>query len=150
LIGTDISIIHLDYEHFRLYISDSISTKVGDSTVPIYEDDRLQAIVYTANIFFRLTLKLENFKYERRGLAVYVFVVYLLGIVCLAYIADLMMIIESHQFSANLRLLKSVQNRSRLKLLLRMLISPHVASLVLSTVVRPAVYRRLTPSPIGL
>jgi hypothetical protein len=55
-----------------------------------------------------------------------------------------------HQFSANLRLLKSVQNRSRLKLLLRKLISPHVASFVLSTVVRPTVYRRPTPSPMGL
>jgi len=46
------------------------------------------ACVYTANIFFRLTLKSENFVYERHWLAAYVFAMYVVGIVCLAYLAD--------------------------------------------------------------
>ncbi len=44
--------------------------------------------VYTATVFFSLTLKFENLKFSRRGRAVYFLAIYLIGLVCIAYMAN--------------------------------------------------------------
>lgn len=44
--------------------------------------------VYTANIFFRLTLDKESMKFERLGSTVYFFIIYILGVLCLGYLAN--------------------------------------------------------------
>jgi hypothetical protein len=46
------------------------------------------SFIYTASIFFRLTLNLENLKYSDKRWTAYVILVYTLGIVCLAYMAN--------------------------------------------------------------
>ncbi|MEO5991088.1 MAG: pentapeptide repeat-containing protein [Ferruginibacter sp.] len=43
---------------------------------------------YTSSIFFRLTLKVEGMKFQERKGIVYLMLVYLTGIVCLAYLAN--------------------------------------------------------------
>ncbi|NCX95882.1 MAG: hypothetical protein EBX41_05640 [Chitinophagia bacterium] len=46
------------------------------------------AFVYTATIFLLLTLKVDKLKYKHKRSVVYVFVMYLAGLVCIAYIAN--------------------------------------------------------------
>lgn len=46
------------------------------------------ALVYTLSLFFGLSLKFEKFDYSKRAGVIYVFVVYTIGIVCLAYMAN--------------------------------------------------------------
>ena len=46
------------------------------------------SFIYTSSIFFRLTLKLENLKFTDKRWTAYVILVYTLGIVCLAYMAN--------------------------------------------------------------
>jgi len=46
------------------------------------------SFIYTASIFFRLTLKLDNLKYTDKRWTAYVMLVYLIGVVCLAYMAN--------------------------------------------------------------
>ena len=46
------------------------------------------AFVYSANIFFRLTLKVEDLQYNRIWATLYVMIMYTLGLVCLAYMAN--------------------------------------------------------------
>lgn len=46
------------------------------------------SLVYTSILFFSLSVKLENLKYRRWYEVLYVFLIYLLGIVCLAYTAN--------------------------------------------------------------
>lgn len=46
------------------------------------------ALVYTSAIFFGLTLKVEKIEYKRFWGTLYIVLVYTLGIVCLAYIAN--------------------------------------------------------------
>jgi hypothetical protein len=51
----------------------------------VYEMDN---IVYTSTIFFRLTLKMEKLQYSNRKLTSYLILIYVLGVVCLAYMAN--------------------------------------------------------------
>jgi len=46
------------------------------------------ALVYTSVLFFSLSVKLENLQYRRWYGVLYIFIIYLLGIVCLAYTAN--------------------------------------------------------------
>ncbi len=46
------------------------------------------SFVYTASIFFRLTLKIENLNFKSLGGALYILFVYVVGVVCLAYMAN--------------------------------------------------------------
>ena len=46
------------------------------------------SFVYTANIFFRLSLNVGKINYRRIGGAVYLMIIYVLGLVCLAYMAN--------------------------------------------------------------
>jgi hypothetical protein len=46
------------------------------------------ALAYTATVFFQLTLKLEKINLQHRFAVLYVFLIYLIGIICLAYMAN--------------------------------------------------------------
>lgn len=46
------------------------------------------AFVYTSAIFFKLTLKVESINYRRVWGTLYIFLVYTVGIICLAYMAN--------------------------------------------------------------
>ena len=45
-------------------------------------------VIYTANIFFRLTLDRKCMKFQKIGATFYFFVIYILGILCLGYLAN--------------------------------------------------------------
>jgi hypothetical protein len=47
-----------------------------------------QSVIYTGNIFFRLTLDRDCMKFEKWGPTLYLFVVYVLGVLCLGYLAN--------------------------------------------------------------
>jgi hypothetical protein len=47
-----------------------------------------QSVVYTGNIFFRLTLDRDCMKFEKLGPTLYFFVVYVVGVLCLGYLAS--------------------------------------------------------------
>ena len=49
------------------------------------------SFIYTSTIFFRLTLKTENIKFQRIAGSIYIFLIYTLGVVCLAYMAALVL-----------------------------------------------------------
>ena len=46
------------------------------------------AVVYSATLFFTLTIKAEDIRFNRIGASLYIFIIYLSGIVCLAYMAN--------------------------------------------------------------
>lgn len=46
------------------------------------------SVMYTSSIFLRLTLKLENINFKQKWGIIYLFVMYTLGIICLAYMAN--------------------------------------------------------------
>lgn len=46
------------------------------------------SMVYTSNIFFRLTLDVNKIQFKRVWATFYIFTIYLLGILCLAYMAN--------------------------------------------------------------
>jgi uncharacterized protein YjbI with pentapeptide repeats len=46
------------------------------------------SFIYTSSVFFRLTLKIENINFEKRSGTVYLIVMYTLGLICLAYMAN--------------------------------------------------------------
>ena len=46
------------------------------------------SMVYTSTIFFRLTLEVKGIQFKRVFAAFYIFIIYLLGILCLAYMAN--------------------------------------------------------------
>ncbi len=46
------------------------------------------SFVYTASVFFLISLKVENIKFEKRWHVVYLMAMYIVGIICLAYIAN--------------------------------------------------------------
>ena len=63
--------------------------KIENIPILAYTNQRLwYAFIYTATLFFRLTLKVENINLERKIGVVYIFIVYLVGIICLAYMAN--------------------------------------------------------------
>ena len=47
-----------------------------------------RSVIYTGNIFFRLTLDRDCMKFEKLGPTLYFFVVYVLGVLCLGYLAS--------------------------------------------------------------
>jgi hypothetical protein len=47
-----------------------------------------QSVIYTSNIFFRLTLDREGMKFEKLGPTLYFFFIYVLGVLCLGYLAN--------------------------------------------------------------
>ena len=46
------------------------------------------SVQYTANIFFRLTLDQSAMRFERLGMTIYFFCIYILGVLCLGYLAN--------------------------------------------------------------
>lgn len=66
--------------------------------VPSFKDGRLTvkdsykrmwlAFVYTSTIFFRLTLKVEEINYRKLWGTLYILLIYTVGLVCLAYMAN--------------------------------------------------------------
>jgi uncharacterized protein YjbI with pentapeptide repeats len=46
------------------------------------------SFVYTSSIFFRLTLKIEKINFQKIGGAIYLIIMYTLGLICLAYMAN--------------------------------------------------------------
>jgi hypothetical protein len=46
------------------------------------------SIVYTSSIFFRLTINVDKIRFNRAAAAFYILVIYVLGVVCLAYMAN--------------------------------------------------------------
>jgi hypothetical protein len=49
---------------------------------------RWYSFIYTGIVFFGLTLKVDKINIKHRGGAVYIIIVYLVGIICLAYMAN--------------------------------------------------------------
>jgi hypothetical protein len=49
------------------------------------------SLVYTGAIFFLLTLKIENTKFRNKGGVLYLLFVHAMGIICLAYLANLIL-----------------------------------------------------------
>ena len=61
--------------------------------MPIYQSghniSRLwYSFVYTAVIFFSLSLKISNVNFRNKGGTMYIMFVYTLGLICLAYMAN--------------------------------------------------------------
>lgn len=46
------------------------------------------SLVYTSVLFFSLSVKLDNLKYKHPASVAYIFLIYILGIICLAYAAN--------------------------------------------------------------
>jgi uncharacterized protein YjbI with pentapeptide repeats len=46
------------------------------------------SFVYTSSIFFRLTLKLDKINFKRIGGTIYLTLIYIVGLICLAYMAN--------------------------------------------------------------
>jgi len=46
------------------------------------------SFIYTSAVFFRLTLKIENIHFERKWGTAYLILIYTLGLICLAYMAN--------------------------------------------------------------
>ena len=46
------------------------------------------SFVYTTNIFFRFTLNMDELKYSQKKGVIYLLLVYLIGIICIAYLAN--------------------------------------------------------------
>lgn len=46
------------------------------------------AFVYTAIVFFSLTLKIDNIKFKNKGGTLYIMFIYTLGLICIAYMAN--------------------------------------------------------------
>jgi hypothetical protein len=55
---------------------------------PGYRNRLWQSVIYTGNIFFRLTLDRDCMKFEKFWPTLYFFVVYVLGVLCLGYLAN--------------------------------------------------------------
>lgn len=47
-----------------------------------------QSLIYTSNIFFRLTLDRDGMKFEKFWPTLYFFLIYVLGVLCLGYLAN--------------------------------------------------------------
>lgn len=46
------------------------------------------SFIYTSTVFFRLTLKIENIKFEKKLGTTYLILMYTVGLICLAYMAN--------------------------------------------------------------
>ncbi|HMC84909.1 MAG TPA: pentapeptide repeat-containing protein [Chitinophagaceae bacterium] len=46
------------------------------------------SFIYSSTIFFRLTLKIENINFSKKGGVIYIMIINVLGILCLAYLAN--------------------------------------------------------------
>jgi Pentapeptide repeats (9 copies) len=55
---------------------------------PGYGNRLWQSVIYTGNIFFRLTLDRDCMKFKKFWPTLYFFVVYVLGVLCLGYLAN--------------------------------------------------------------
>jgi hypothetical protein len=75
-------------------LNNSIYTLENIPFIPKWISDRRignrlwYSFVYTSTIFFRLTLKLEKINIKNKSGSIYIILIYTLGLVCLAYIAN--------------------------------------------------------------
>jgi uncharacterized protein YjbI with pentapeptide repeats len=94
LLFTCITFFILDYLNTRVYAMKNVPPlgRPFDRHSAVYVRNlgkRLwYAFVYSANIFFRLTLKIEELHYNKFWATLYVMLMYTLGLVCLAYMAN--------------------------------------------------------------
>lgn len=84
--------------HYLDFLNTHVYTMEGFSLPPETNDNEGEknvnksvfwyAFVYTSSIFFKLTLKLENLKYKETRHVCYIIMIYTLGLICLAYMAN--------------------------------------------------------------
>jgi hypothetical protein len=73
------------------YLNDEVYTMAN---IPKVNDIHRKAdlwwysFIYTTSIFFKITLKMENLKFTDKRWTAYIILVYTLGVVCLAYMAN--------------------------------------------------------------
>jgi hypothetical protein len=80
-----INIFALDFMNGSVYPVDNIPADTSEMRV----GKRVwYSLLYTSNIFFRLSLDAKGIRLERLLATIYLFVIYLMGIVCLGYMAN--------------------------------------------------------------
>jgi hypothetical protein len=86
LVFTFINYFCLEYLNEKVYKVDfnSAMPKSGPSILR----KLWHSFLYTSSIFFRLNLKSENFKFNRAWYAAYILIINILGIICMAYLAN--------------------------------------------------------------
>ena len=62
--------------------------KKTSNSYRLYKRRLWYSLVYTASIFFLLTLKIEKIKFENKKGVIYLVAVYMIGILCLGYMAN--------------------------------------------------------------
>jgi hypothetical protein len=85
LLFTSITFIKLDHLNQDVYPMKNIPPK---SDMKGRMDKLWYSFIYTAGVFFRLTLQLENLTFTNKRWTAYIIILYTVGIVCLAYMAN--------------------------------------------------------------
>lgn len=85
LIFTPITYIKLNYLNHEVYQMKNIPKMYPTTKKSV---KWWYSFIYTSSIFFRLTLKLDDVKFQHRSWTIYILLVYTLGIICLAYMAN--------------------------------------------------------------
>jgi len=80
---TMINAFVLEYLNKKVYNVENIPEAIGSLPWRLW-----YSLVYTSSIFFRLTLKIEKIDFKRVGGTLYLLLIYSLGLVCLAYMAN--------------------------------------------------------------
>jgi len=91
LFFTILTYLFINYLNTKVYLMKNIPHDPRWRKVFSLDDfgNRLwYSFVYTSTTFFRLTLKVDEINFQRRCGAVYLMIVYTLGLVCLAYMAN--------------------------------------------------------------
>jgi hypothetical protein len=86
----------LTIKHNEVYKIDGIpsdfkSTKLSLSDSKEFRKRLRYSLIYTSAIFFLISVKPDKIKFNRIGLFVYVLIVYLSGLVCLGFLANLIL-----------------------------------------------------------
>lgn len=71
-----------------VYKINNINDHFASSKWIAYLSRAYYSLVYTSVLFFSISVKLDNLKYRHWYAVAYIFVIYVLGIICLAYIAN--------------------------------------------------------------
>ena len=85
LLFTTINFFSLDYLNKSVCTLNNIPLLVKKESLP---NQIWYSFAYTATIFFRLTLKIENFNFKNKGGSSYLIAIYTVGLICLAYMAS--------------------------------------------------------------
>lgn len=92
LVFTSINFFFVRYLQHQVYAVEGMPTLPSLHSMPMTGTFFFRRLwyssVYTSNIFFRLSLKVEKLNYRNVGGTVYLLLMYVLGLVCLAYMAN--------------------------------------------------------------